>query len=100
MTEISRLPGLFRVGSNLVERLDCATSDVHPPYAQQVPRRISQDAVRLQPPEWTRLEANPAIRSGRRGSRAGRPTSFYITPGSSFWGPRPSGDRGTKYAGD
>ena len=28
-TEISRLPGFFRVGLNTVERLDCSTPDGH-----------------------------------------------------------------------
>jgi len=99
-TEVPRLPGLFRIGSHSVARLDCATSDGHPPYTQQVPRRTSQDEVRLQPPERARLEANLAARPGQWRNRAGRPASLYTTPGSSFWGPRPSSHRGTRDEGN
>jgi hypothetical protein len=43
--EISRLPGLFRVGSNSVERLDCSTLDGHTTQARQLSRRTVKDAV-------------------------------------------------------
>jgi len=95
--EISRLPGLFRIGSNLVERLDCATPNRHPPYTQQVPRRAGEDEVRLQSPERDCPETDIATRPRQRRGRAGTPTSFYTTPGSSFWGPRPSSHRGTEH---
>jgi len=96
-TEISRLPGLFRVGSNSVERLDCATPDGDPPYTQQVSRRAGENEVRLQPPERDRPETDTATRPRQWRDRAGKPTSFYTTPGSSFWGPRPSSHRGTEH---
>jgi len=99
-TEISRLPGLFRVGSNSVERLDCATPDDYPPHTQQVSRRAGEDEVRLQPPERDRFEADIATRPRQRRDRARGPTSFYTTPGSSFWGPRASSHRGTEYEGN
>jgi len=98
--EISRLPGLFRVGSNSVERLDCSTQDGHTTQARQLSRRTVEDAVRIQPPEGKRLGPDLATRPGGRNDRAGRPTSFYTTAGSSFWGPRPSSHRRTENAGD
>src|SRR5882757_3363186 len=98
--EISRLPGLFTVGSNSVERLDCSTPDGHTTQARQLSRRTVEDAVCIQPPEGNSLRTDLATREGRRNDRAGRPTSFYTTPGSSFWGPRPSSHRRTENAGD
>jgi len=98
--EISRLPGLFRVGSNSVERLGCATPDGYLPYTQQVPRRAGENEVRLQPPERARPETGLATCPGQRRDRAGKPVSIYTTPAGSFWGPRPSGHRGTKYEGN
>jgi len=99
-TEISRLPGLFRVGSNSVEGLDCPTPDGYPPHTQQVSRRAGEHEVRLQSPERDRPEADIATCPRQRRDRARGPTSFYTTPGSSFWGPRPSGHRGTKHEGN
>jgi len=85
--EISRLPGLFRVGSNSVERLDCSTPDGHTTQADQLSRRTVEDAVPIQPPEGNSLRTDLATRPGGRNDRAGRPTSFYTTPGSSFGDP-------------
>jgi hypothetical protein len=96
---MSQLPGLFRIRSNSVERLDCPTSDDDTTQARQLFRRTVEDAVRIQPPEWASLGPDLATRSGGLNDRAGRPTSFYTTPGSNFWGPRPSGHRGAKDEG-
>ena len=93
--EISRLPGLFRVGSNSVEGLDCSTSNGHTTQARQLSRRTVENAVRIQSPEGSRLRTNLATRPGGRNDRVGRPTSFDTTPGSSFWGPGPNSHRRT-----
>jgi len=63
-TEISRLPGLFRVRSNSVERLDCAIPDGYPPYTQQVSRRAGENEVCLPPPKRDRPAADIATRPG------------------------------------
>jgi hypothetical protein len=99
-SEISRLPGLFRVGSNSVKGLDCSTPDGHTTQTRQLSRRTVEDAVRIQPPEGNSLRRDIATRPGGRNDRAGRPTSFDITPGSSFWGPRPSSHCRTEDAGN
>jgi len=98
--EISRLPGLFRIGSNSVERLDCSTQDGHTTPTRQLSRRTVEDAVRIQSPEGSRLGPNTATRPGGRNDRVGRPTSFYTTPGSSVWGPRLSSHRRMEDEGD
>jgi hypothetical protein len=98
--EISRLPGLFRVGSNSVERLDCSTPNGHTTQTRQLSRRTVDDAVRIQSAEGNRLRTDLATRPGGRDDRAGRPTSFCTTPGSSFWGPRLSNHRRMENAGD
>jgi len=98
--EISRLPGLFRVGSNSVERLDCSTPNGHTTQTRQLSRRAVEDAVCIQSLEGNSLRLDSATRPGGRNDRGGRPNSFYTTPGSSFWGPRPSSHRPTENAGD
>jgi len=96
--EIPRLPGLFRVGSNSVERLDCSTPDGNTTQTRQLSRRTGKDAVCIQSPESSSLGPDFTTRPGGRNNRAGRPTSFYTTPGSSFWGPRVSSHRRTENA--
>jgi len=44
-SEISRLPGRFRVGWNSVDKLDCSTSNDHTTHARQLSRRAVEDAV-------------------------------------------------------
>jgi hypothetical protein len=62
-------------------------------------RRTVEVAVRIQQPERSRLAPDLATRPGGRNDSVGRPTSFYTTPGSSFWGPRLSSHRRTENAG-
>jgi len=97
--EISRFPGLFRVGSNSVERLDCSTPDSHITGARQLSRQTVEDAVRIQPPEGSSLRLDFATRLGGRNDRVGWPTNFYTTRGSSFWGPWPSSHHQKENAG-
>ena len=85
--QISRLPRLFRVRSNSVERMDCSTPDGYTTQARQLSWRTVEDAVRIQPPERSSLSPDLTTSPGGWNDRAGRPTSFYSTPGSSFWGP-------------
>jgi len=99
-TEVCRLPGLLRIRSNSVERLDCSTPDGHTMQTCQFPRQTVEDAVRILPPEGSSFRPDFATRPGGQGDRAGRPTTLYTTPGSSFWGPRPSSHRRTENAGD
>jgi len=99
-SDVSRLPRHFRVGSISVERLDCSTSNGNTTQTRHLSRRTVQDAVRIQLPEENSLRTDLATCPGGRNDRAGRPTSFYKTPGSSFWGPWPSSHHWTKNAGD
>jgi len=98
--EISRLPGLFRVRSNSVGRLHCSTPDGYTTQTLQLSRQAVEDAVCIQPPQGNSLEPDLATRPGGQNDWAGRPTSIDTSPGSSFWGPRPSSYRQTKNAGD
>jgi len=98
--EISRLPGIFRVGLNSVERLHCSSPDGYTTQARQLSRRTVKDAVCIQPLEGSSLKPDLATCPVGRNDRAGRHTSFYTTPGSSFWEPRPDSHRRTKDAGD
>jgi len=91
--EISQFPGLFRVGSNSVEKLDCSTPDGRTTQTRQLSRRTVEDAIGIQPPEWSSVRPDFATRSGGWKDRAGRPTSFYTTPWSSAWGGGPSSHR-------
>jgi len=99
-TEVSRLPGLLRNGSNSIQRLDCTTPDGHTTNARQLSRWTLEDAVRIQSSEGGRLRPDFATRPGGWGNRTGRLTSIYTTPGSSNWGPRPSSHHRTENAGD
>jgi hypothetical protein len=99
-SEISRFPRLFRVGLQSVERLDCLTPDGHTTQARQLSRRTVEDAVCIQPPEGNSLRPDFATRPRRRNDRAGGPTSFYITPGSSFRGSQPSSHHRMEDAGN
>jgi len=67
--------------------------------AHQLSRRTVEDAIRIQFPERTRLRPDFATHPGGRNDRPARPTSFYSTPGSSFWGPRPGSHRGAENEG-
>jgi len=99
-TEVFRLTGLFSVRSNSVESLDCSTLHGHMTQVRQVSRRTIEDAVRIQPPEGSSLRPDLATRLGGRNDGARRPTRFYTTARSSFWGPRLSSNRRTENAGD
>jgi len=92
LPEISRLPGLFRVRSNSVERLDCSTPDGHMTQARQLSRWTVEDAVCIQPPKGSRLKTDFATHPGGRNDRAGRPTSFLV--------PGPSSDSRMESAGN
>jgi len=98
--DVSRLPGLFRIGSSAVEMLDRSTADGHTTEARQLSRQTVEDAVSIEPPEGDSLRPDCATRPGRRRYRAGGPHSFYTTAGSSLCGPRPSSHRGTENAGN
>ena len=98
-TDVSRLPGLFRVGSSSYERLDSSTPDGHTTRARQLSRRAVEDAVPIQSPEGGSLGSDLATRPGEWRNGAGKLASLYITPGSSFWGHRPSSHRRTENAG-
>jgi hypothetical protein len=91
--EVSRLPGLFRVGSNSYERMDCSTVVGNTTETRPLSRGTVEDTVRIQPPEMNHLGPNPT--TGQEGSdnRARRPTNMYTTLGSSFCAPRPSSHR-------
>jgi len=99
-TEDSWLPGLLRVTMNSVERLHCSTLDGYMTQALLLSWRTVEDQVCIQPPKGRSLWPDFATRPGGRNNRAGKPTSCYTTPGSSFWGPRPSCHRRTENAGD
>jgi len=50
----------------------------------QLSRRTVEDVARIQPPEGSSHRLHLATRPGGWRDRAGRPASFYTTPGSSF----------------
>jgi hypothetical protein len=68
-----------------VERRHVSTLDGHTAQAHPLCRRTVKDAVRIQPPEEGSLRSGLTTRPGGRHDRAGRPTSIYSTPGSSYW---------------
>jgi hypothetical protein len=81
---ISRLPGLFRVRLNSVPGLHRSTPDGHTTQPCQLSRRTFKDVVYIQPLEGNRRRPDLATPPGGWNDRAGRPISFYTTPGSSF----------------
>jgi len=97
---VSRLPGLFRIGSRSVEGLDSLTPHGHTTQTRQLSQRAVEDALRIQSLEGNSLRPDFATRQGWQRDWAGRPASFYTTPGISIWGPRPSSNRQTENAGD
>jgi len=99
-TEVSQPPGLSTIRSNWVESLDCSTSNGHTTQARKLSQWPVEDVVCIQLPEGSRLRPDFATHSCERRDRAGRPTSFYKTPGSSIWVPRPSSYHRTEHAGD
>jgi len=68
--------------------------------ARQLYRRTVEDAVRIQPPRANKLRPDLATRPRSRDERIGKPTSFDMTPGSSFWGPQQSSYHRTEDAGN
>jgi len=98
--EISWQPGLFCVGSNSVESLDCSTLNCDSGRTWQLSRRMIKDLVFIQSPEGTSLTPDLPTCLGDRRFKAGRPTSIYTTPGSSIWGPGLRCQGGTEDAGN
>jgi hypothetical protein len=98
--EISRLPGLFRIRSNSVERLDRSTLDGNMTQARQLSRRTVAAAIHVQSPERKILRPDFPTRPEGWNDRARRPTTFYKTHGSSLWRPRLNSCRRTENARD
>jgi len=99
-TEVSGLPGRFRIRSRSVERLDSSDPNGHMTQSRQLSPRAVEDVVRIQSPQGSGLRPDFTTRPGRWRDKAGRPTRVHRTPGSSVWGPQPSSHRRTKDAGD
>jgi len=78
------------MGSHSVERLDSSTPNGHMTQTRQLSQRAVEDAAWIQSPEGSGLRPDFAPSPGGLRDRAGRPASFYTTPGSRFWGRRPS----------
>jgi len=98
--EICPLSGLLKIRSNSVERLDWLTPDGKARQGWQLSWWTLDDAVRIQPPEGSSLRPDFATCPGGRNDTAGRPSSFYTTPGCSMWRPWPCSHRRTNKVGD
>jgi len=69
-TEVSQLPGLPRIRSSSVERLDCSTPDGHTTQTRHLSRQTVQDAVSIGLPEGSGLRPDFATSPGGRRDRA------------------------------
>jgi len=82
--EISGLPGLYRVGLNSVERLNCSTPDSQMTQARRLSRWTVEDAVLIQPPTRYSLGPDLATHPGGRSDMAGTLTSICSPPGPAL----------------
>jgi len=85
--ETSRLPGLFRVGSNSIERLDCLTPDGDMTQTHQLSRWTVNDAVRIQPPEGPILRPDQPTRPAGWNDSAGDLLAFIQLLEAAFGDP-------------
>ena len=76
LTEVSRLPGLFRVRSSSVERLGCSAPDGHTTQACQLSRQAVEDVVCIQSLERGSHRSDLATHPGELRNWARKPASF------------------------
>ena len=94
--EISTLPRLVRIGLNSVERLGSSTPHGYSTQARQLSRWAVEDGVCIHLPERCSLGTDFTTCLGGWNNKAGGTSSFYSTPGSSFWGCWQGGYSGTE----
>lgn len=87
-TEIARLPRLFRVGSDSVERLDRLTPDSLLTQEGQFSRQAVEDVASIPLHAGHRPAPETTTRPGGHHDSTGGPTNLYTTSGCSCWVPR------------